>query len=86
MRKIVKIKLKNIAKKMNKEEKLKEYFVKYKFMQSIHFTKIMGVPNSTIKMFVYGKRKLSEKNTEKIFVFIENIVKEIVNLQKQINK
>jgi len=44
------------------EKRLKEALKKYPFLQNIHFCKLVDVPQSTVKMWLAGKRPLAEKS------------------------
>ena len=58
---------------VTKPEQLRGYFQKYPFLQSKHFTDFLQIPNSTIKMFVNGKRNLSEEKVDRINTLIESL-------------
>ena len=66
---------------MNKTEKLKGYLMQYPFLQNIHFCKILGVPQNTLKSFVKGTRNMKEETIEKILPVIEQIHFSIVGWQ-----
>jgi len=59
---------------MNEIDKLKGYFSKYPFMQNIHFCEgILKVSQSTLKMWLAGKRPLAQDIVDRIYPLIENL-------------
>ncbi len=57
----------------NMQEKIKFLLVKHKFCQCKAFTDAVGIPNSTVKAFVYGTRKLPEKYQNKLYSILVEI-------------